>query len=355
MDETPQDTSEAMDDLIKALRGQIPALGKILRDEYGKQAEAEFKVSEDYSPKILKLMKDMTGSTDYADMAETGRKMSDAEQKAAAETEFGIASGSGTKLAKLGKELQDMVDPEAAKNRTNLMDHLKTLFTSVDPNKLTEGESEEISRDLGRTAWNVGSPIQAAKDAMTFGGRLADRRKEYADYIDLENSVQPQLRSGLSGIGMATQRTMLPNSVTPMFTGIQTPGVANANAIGSSLIAPATNFQLQRMSRQKGLVEQFNAVSDMTQRPITNLLGSVGGGGGVASIAGAFCWVAREVYGEDNPKWMQFRYWILHKAPIWLHDLYRNHGEQFARYISDKPLLKSIVRNVMNFILWRNK
>lgn len=353
MDETPQDLGESMNDFVEALKTSVPEIGKLLRNEYGKQAQAEFDVSADFSPKILKLMKDMTGSTDYADMAETGRKMSDAEQKAAAETEFGIASGSGTKLAKLGKELQDMVDPEAAKNRTNLMDHLKTLFTSVDPNKLTEGESEEISRDLGRTAWNVGSPIQAAKDAMTFGSKLADRRKEYADYIDLENSVQPQLRSGLSGIGMATQRTMMPNSITPMFTGIQTPGVANSNAIGSSMIAPATNFQMARMSKQKGVIDQIAKVQDTSMAPVTNILGSVGGGGGVASIAGAFCWVAREVYGEDNPKWIQFRYWVLHKAPIWLHDLYRNHGEQFAQYISDKPLLKALVRQVMNFILWR--
>ncbi len=352
MDETPQDLGESMNDFVESMKTSIPEMGKLLRSEYGKQAESEFKVSEDYSPKILGLMKNLAGSTDYADMAETGRKMSDAEQKAAAQSELDIAAGSGTELAKLGKELQDMVDPEAATNRVNLMEHLKTLFSSVDPNKLTPGEEEEVSRGLGRTAWNVGSPIQTAKDAMTFGSRMADRRKEYSDYIDLENSVQPQLRSGLSGIGMATQRTVMPNSITPMFTGIQTPGVANSNAIGSSMIAPATNFQMARMSKQKGVIDQIAKVQDTSMAPVTNILSSVGGGSGVASIAG-MCWVAREVYGESNPKWMVFREWIMNRAPAWLHDLYRNHGEQFAWYISNKPLLKVLVRQIMNFILWR--
>lgn len=69
--------------------------------------------------------------------------------------------------------------------------------------------------------------------------------------------------------------------------------------------------------------------------------------GGMAQ-AGMFCWVAREVYGETNPKWVQFRQWLIYKAPMWLVKLYYKHGEKFAKYISNKPALKNIIRNWMD-------
>jgi hypothetical protein len=58
--------------------------------------------------------------------------------------------------------------------------------------------------------------------------------------------------------------------------------------------------------------------------------------------------VAREVYGEHNPKWLLFRAWLLTEAPIWLRDLYAAHGEEFAAWIHDKPLAKAIVKVLMD-------
>ena len=67
------------------------------------------------------------------------------------------------------------------------------------------------------------------------------------------------------------------------------------------------------------------------------------------------CWVAREVYGKDNPKWLVFREWMLTAAPDWLYDLYMEHGEEFANYISDKPMLKWAVRKAMDFAVKRHE
>jgi polysaccharide export outer membrane protein len=61
-----------------------------------------------------------------------------------------------------------------------------------------------------------------------------------------------------------------------------------------------------------------------------------------------FCWVAREVYGEQNPKWLLFRAWLLTEAPTWLRDLYAAHGEEFAAWIHDKPLVKAAVKALMD-------
>ena len=76
-------------------------------------------------------------------------------------------------------------------------------------------------------------------------------------------------------------------------------------------------------------------------------LGSAASGGFAAG--GAFgCWVAREVYGETNPKWRLFREWLANNAPKWFQNLYNKHGEKFAAWIANKPLLKSVIRKWMD-------
>jgi len=60
------------------------------------------------------------------------------------------------------------------------------------------------------------------------------------------------------------------------------------------------------------------------------------------------CWVAREVYGEDNPKWLQFRDWVTYKAPAWFRNSYDKYGETFAQFISNKPRTKELIRKWMD-------
>ena len=78
-------------------------------------------------------------------------------------------------------------------------------------------------------------------------------------------------------------------------------------------------------------------------------LGGLGGLlGGVAKIAALPCWVARECYGDYNPKWLEFRDWLFTKSPEWLFNNYIKHGERFAKFISNKPKLKSAIRWMMD-------
>ena len=60
------------------------------------------------------------------------------------------------------------------------------------------------------------------------------------------------------------------------------------------------------------------------------------------------CWVAREVYGIHNPAWLDFREWMLLRAPSWFRALYIGYGERFAKFISDKPRLKARIRGWMD-------
>jgi flagellar hook-associated protein 2 len=60
------------------------------------------------------------------------------------------------------------------------------------------------------------------------------------------------------------------------------------------------------------------------------------------------CWVARAVYGAENPLWIVFRHWLLHRAPSWFRALYLRHGERFALWLGDKPWLRSVIRRWMD-------
>jgi hypothetical protein len=57
--------------------------------------------------------------------------------------------------------------------------------------------------------------------------------------------------------------------------------------------------------------------------------------------------LAREVYGNDNPMWLLFRQWLMEDSPDTFRNLYIKYGERFAKFISNKPLVKTIIRNWM--------
>lgn len=60
------------------------------------------------------------------------------------------------------------------------------------------------------------------------------------------------------------------------------------------------------------------------------------------------CWVAREVYGIEDIRWMLFREWLMSDAPAWFRALYLKHGEKFAAWIVDKPRIKRVIRKFMD-------
>lgn len=82
---------------------------------------------------------------------------------------------------------------------------------------------------------------------------------------------------------------------------------------------------------------------------------STGGGAqnaGMGIGGNAFpCWVAREVYGPNDPRWVVFRDWLTTEAPAWFHDAYVEYGEAFAGWIQDKPAAKRAVRFLMDIVI----
>lgn len=86
---------------------------------------------------------------------------------------------------------------------------------------------------------------------------------------------------------------------------------------------------------------------------------NVGGGGvqnqgmGIGGGAGGnpFCWVAREVYGVHDPRWLEFRTWMAWQAPDMLRDAYSAQGEAVAGWLHDRPVAKAAVRLAMDQVV----
>jgi hypothetical protein len=60
------------------------------------------------------------------------------------------------------------------------------------------------------------------------------------------------------------------------------------------------------------------------------------------------CWVAREVYGADNPMWLLFRHWMLNESPGWFRKAYIKYGQRFAGWLSKNEWLKPSIRKWMD-------
>ena len=142
-----------------------------------------------------------------------------------------------------------------------------------------------------------------------------------------------------------------PSSAYNSMANTYNQGQSNTNNAGPSLFNSESNYaanlynnNAQQTNAANIANAQNNAASNSA---FMGMLGSLGGG--ALSNPKLFgCWVAREIYGEDNPKWMIFRNWMLNYGPVWFKNLYLKHGERFAAFISNKPLLKKIIRKWMD-------
>ena len=127
--------------------------------------------------------------------------------------------------------------------------------------------------------------------------------------------------------------------------GQQTLGQAQAGAagpMGPQLFDPNVGINLAMQNQ----ANQFGLLGAQAQADASRSAGLMGAAGSIG--AALICWVAREVYGPQNPQWIQFRNWMLNDSPSWFRNLYIKYGERFAKFISNKPVLKNIIRKWMN-------
>lgn len=243
-------TSESMQSILTALQNSLPGLSKVMRAEYPEYAKSEYEIAKEYSPKWADLQAN-TMDKEGRRLAAIGRDLAKEEQLGAAANELAIIEGPGKQLAKKAQELGREVDPEYYKSREAIGSAIEKSLGAMDPTKLTPGEIEEINRGLGRNAYAVGSPSSTIANAMTFGSALKDRRSEFSNAITNAATALPGLKSGVDAFQAATQRSVMPNVGTQQYTGVQTPGVQNANQLGMGAMNTAGSLENTRKQKEK--------------------------------------------------------------------------------------------------------
>ena len=124
----------------------------------------------------------------------------------------------------------------------------------------------------------------------------------------------------------------------PQGANIQAP---NSNIGIDDYLSMGLNFQMQDQNKAAASKAQQTAL-------IGAGIGAIGNIGGSAMKAGMFCWVAREVYGENNRRWLQFRDWMVRKGDSALKLWYLFNGAQFALWLRMNPEHKPAVRQWMD-------
>jgi len=205
--------------------------------------------------------------------------------------------------------------------------------------------AEQQARAQGLASGRIGDNSTIAAQALNRQNALAQR----SQMAQQAGAQAFQYNRALSG-DIANILIGRPNTAYGM--GSQSFGQsANlaAQPTGPQLFDPnaGINLALQNASNQGNYQSAiFGAKAGREGAIIGGIASGVGALAGGA--IGKYCWVAREVYGEKNPKWKQFRSWLLDDAPKWFLNLYLKYGERFAAFISNKPTLKAIIRKWMD-------
>jgi len=204
---------------------------------------------------------------------------------------------------------------------------------------------------------------QAARAAAQSRGLNFSRQGTDMEVLNTYNMGQKRLqqRQGVAQaayqMGAGQQQVGLQGFLNPAFAASQQYGLsglvqgaqAGYSNLGSSFLQPESQYLANIRANRIQMETSIQAAKAAQSGAITGgLLSAVG------SVAGGYvskCWVAREVYGATNPEWVVFRNWLESEAPEWLDALYTEEGERFATFISDKPLLKSVVKMAMDLVV----
>jgi len=77
--------------------------------------------------------------------------------------------------------------------------------------------------------------------------------------------------------------------------------------------------------------------------------------GAIGALFSIFCQVAITVYGFDDLRWVQFREYLLFRAPKPLRKAYVRNAAWFSRFIKHRPILKGVIKRFMDVAIWYDK
>jgi len=247
-----------------------------------------------------------------------------------AETALGLQREFAPQFAEVERQLA----PELAESQRTLTDFLRGTdeeeFSRLAPGLIEQVRAGQSVRGLGDI-----SPLGAIDESVQV------------------QQLRESLRNRRLNIALSTAgRTPISNF----------PQVQGQTGVGQLVqnISPESIFGRQSsidQLRQQQFATQANLFNQQPGGILGQIAGGIGGavvsGAGAAAGAAAFCWVAAQVFGGwYEPKTMLARSFIAYKAPKWFKNLYIKYGERFAKFISNKSMIKAMVKPLFELFAW---
>jgi len=336
----------------------LPYFQRALNQQITPNAQAQLDAAKATSPGYNQLMLDLIKQ--YGpQLSQIGSQLQ-GQNVANANT---ILGNQGTDLLKTGYNASQIFDKPYYQSRDAAATQLQNLLqgSSDISGNLTGSEQNQIAQGLARegvqrgTA-NAPSNIETVANATQYGNAAFQRQQTeksaLSNAIQTATSFLPASKSGVN-VFDTVSGTAGPNMGTSQFQGINT---NMGTPIGPQVLQGQQQIGAvdlggqysQNMNSANIKANQKDWADYLSQ--VSSSIGSIVGG-----VAGAAaCWVAREVYGSENPTWMKFRTWILNDAPKELKDMYLENGEFTADVIRFNPLLKYIIKEWMDSKLNNN-
>lgn len=341
---------------VRVVNDLLPYYTKAISGQLGALQQAELDSAKQTSPGYAQLMTELYQK--YGpQLNQIGSDIVRQNALNQAATDRDVLKGPGGETVKAAYDTAQIFDKPYYDTRELTAGRLADLLKSIDlSGGLSPTERREIEQSLAiqggrRGTYNAPSATDTVADAMTYGSagrtRVLENQNELSKAIAASSAFLPSAKSGVDVFQVATGKPSMPNTGESKFTGVTKTDPGAATNLASSLLstgnANASNALAWEMNKanidanKKDWLDQFVQFTS----GIGNLTSAAGG------IAG-MCWVAREVYGVDNPRWILFRDWLATDAPMWLFKSYVRYGERFAQFIHNKPILKFIIRKLMD-------
>jgi len=348
---TPVDPGKSSLDFIRAmadpaLQRQLLQAEQTYRPEYTELELADINT-------LLRGTEDQAGLLDIQD--EASRR----------------AAGIGQELTTAQREA-DIADVEALGGRAT------AALRSADPmqqallEQINQMSQDQFARSGRLTPEQMRNAQQQARLAGASRGRVGDQGTVASEILNREQALRNRrleaLQTGQLAFGM-NQATAADPFQAILGRPAQAPGMGMASSqfaaglagqqLGPNLFDPnaGINLGLQNQANLSNYQSSIYGSQAGFAGAQAQARGAMIGGlaSGLGSVIGGKlgCWVAREVFGNENPMWVLFRQWLFENSPNWFFNLYIKHGEKFAQFISDKPLIKRIIRKWMTSIVER--
>ena len=225
-------------------------------------------------------------------------------------------------------EIERQLNPELAEAQRTLTDFLRNTdeeeFQNLLPGLIEQTRSAQSIRGIGDI-----SPLGAIDESIQVQ-QLKESLKNRRLNIALSTAGRIPITGTPTVIGQTGGPGQLVQNIDPSsIFGAQ----SSINAFNQGIFGTQANiFGTQQTAATAARQQNFE------------LLGPAIGAGGAIGAA-LICWVAAELFGGWNhPKTNSARFFVLNHAPKWFREFYIKHGEKFAEYIKDKPMIKALIR-----------